>query len=72
MLTYDFALLLIGELGDTFWTLKKWGYNSPNVKFSILKLHNTVAFKYIYNILQPFSLAKLEHFHHPKNKPCTH
>jgi len=51
MLTYDFALLLIGELGDTFWTLKKWGYNSPNVKFSILKLRNTVAFKYIYNIL---------------------
>ena len=25
-------------------------------------MHSAVAFKYIYNILQPFSLAKLEHF----------
>ena len=58
--------------GFFFWTLKKWGYDSPNIKFTILKLHSAAAFKCSCNILQSFSLAKLEHFHHPKNKPCTH
>lgn len=45
VLSYDLALLLLGELVRKlmeivfflFWTLKKMRYSSPNIKFTLLK-----------------------------------
>lgn len=39
VLSYDLALLLLGELVHKFlfWTLKKMRYSSPNIKFTLLK-----------------------------------